>query len=365
MNEKYLIVDKRNLNDFKEKTFSGYKKKDVITTLFKSIEKNKIEEACNWITECILSGYTKIVWEKLIIFSSKIIHINNPNLPYFLLRKNKIFHNQLKKLNPKCKDDILLLRNSQMIRNLFFDVVTTLCTSSKTKRYDNLPKINPMEDFEYHNIQKRLCAPMNILPSHIIHFNDPDELRIIINEIYTMSKNKQIGYDKCCYWILWIVQWETLHKKKKTNWSIDERNIPDIHKKFRSNVIWIIWETILDELNLRENHHLSNQIKSLFSLFTNNYSNGKRNSRLPLLFHAIGYLTHDINFSLPIRNNYQIFIQSQSNVNKMFLTKKLHEQKNPIHNKIIEKKKKNNNINIEIIQDKINIFNELDSLNTR
>ena len=92
MNEVNIINDKRVLDSFKQKTFSGYKKNDVFTILFKSIEKNKVEDACNWTAECILSGYTIILWEKLIIFSSKIIHINNPNLPQYLLTKNKIFY---------------------------------------------------------------------------------------------------------------------------------------------------------------------------------------------------------------------------------------------------------------------------------
>ena len=44
----------------------------------------------------------------------------------------------------------------------------------------NVIMIMPLDDFNFTNIQKRLCAPMNILPGYIIHFNDPDELRIII-----------------------------------------------------------------------------------------------------------------------------------------------------------------------------------------
>ena len=102
-----------------------------------------------------------------------------------------------------------------MIRNLLFDIITTLITSSKSKKYDKYPKIDDIEDFKYDNIQKRLFAQMNILPDNIIKFNDPDELKIIINEIFALCKNKQFGYEKCCYWIFWLIKWETLHKKKK------------------------------------------------------------------------------------------------------------------------------------------------------
>lgn len=371
MNEDYLIKDNRDTNFFKTKTFSGFKKTDVINTVIKSIESRKIEQACHWTTECIISGYSVALWEKLMIYSSKIINVNSPSLPSYFLNKTKILQNQIDRLDMKSKDGILLLRNSQMVRNMFFDIITTLITSPKSKKYDKYPKINELEDFKYENIQKRLFAQMNILPNHIIKFNDPDELRIIINEIFALCKNKQFGYEKCCYWIMWLIKWEALHKKKKTTWNIHERDIKEVDKKYRGNLIWVIWETIFEEMRLRKNQNITKQIKSLFSLYTINYTIGKRNTRLPLVFNAIAYLTNVIKFSVPIRPDHVLLIQVQSNVNKMFLAKKIHEEKTTTmdisnvpknKSKTKSKKKEIEKVNVEIIQDKINIFNELDSL---
>ena len=362
MDEIYQINDQRCVDDFKKKSFSGFKKTDIINAVLKSIESKKIESACHWTSECIISGYTLILWEKLLNFSGKIIHINNPKLPSYLLRKNEVFMNQIKRLHTTSKDKVLLLRNSQMIRNLFFDVVTTLSTSSKTKRYDKYPKIDDKEDFNFTNIQKRLCAQMNILPSHMIHFNDPEELRIIGNEIFTLLKNKQFGYDKCCYWILWLLRYEAIHKKKKTPWIVDERDVEDIPKKYRGNIVWVLWDIIFEELNLRNNHQIKKQINALYELFKCNYTIGKRTARIPLLFNAIGYLTNTVSFKKPVRNDYQMFIQVQSNVNKMFGSKKKNEIKNKTT--LIEKAPKKENINIEIVQDKIGIFNEIDQIIT-
>ena len=86
MDEKYLINDNRSFNAFKKKSFSGFKKNDILNAVLKAIESKKVENACHWTTECILSGYAHILWEKLIIFSCKIIHINNPKLPSYLNR---------------------------------------------------------------------------------------------------------------------------------------------------------------------------------------------------------------------------------------------------------------------------------------
>ena len=80
MDPQYKINDSRFLNDFKNKTFSGYKKSEVINTLFKNIDKNKVENSCNWITECIISGYTLVIWNKILSYACRIIHINNPNI---------------------------------------------------------------------------------------------------------------------------------------------------------------------------------------------------------------------------------------------------------------------------------------------
>ena len=249
-----------------------------------------------------------------------------------------------------------------MIRNLFFDVVSTLATSSKTKRYDKYPKIDDQEDFNFQNIQKRLYAGMNILPAHIIHFNDPEELRIVMNEIFTLLKNKQFGYDKCCYWILWLLRYEAIHKKKKNIWMIDEREIEDIPKKYRGNIVWVLWETILEEMKLRKNKMITKQINSLYELFKCNYTVGKRTGRIPLLLNAIGYLTHTVSFKIPVRADMKLFIQVQSNVNKMFHEKKKGEIKKQLFDENIKKPPKKENIHVEIIQDQISLFNEIDQM---
>ena len=366
MDPKYQINDTRLLNDFKDCTFCGFKKSDVFNTLFKNIDKNMIENACNWITECIVSGYSLVIWDKLLIYAFKTIHINNPFLPQYLLNKTQILYNQFKRLNIKDKDIVLILRNSQMIRNLFFDVIVTLCSSSKTKKYDKYPKIKE-EDFDFNNLRTRLTATMNVLPNHIIHFNDPEELKIIINEFYFNLKNPLIGYDKCIYWVLWLIKWDDLHKKKKNPWQVGPRDVP-LKDNLKCDVIWVIWETIFEEIKYRIQNREKNikssekQIKCLYELFLHNYSAGKRNSRLPYVFLSIAFLTLKINYDIPLRNNFQAFIQSQANVNKMFEIKKLNEKKSDIfikqaeEDKKLKKLKKNNN---DLMNAKISVFNEI------
>ena len=183
MDSEYIIIDPRPLEAFKDKTFSDFKKREVFNSLIKSIEQNKIEDACYWGTECIVSGYCIELFEKLVLFNSKIVHINSPNLPKFLWRKYEVFLNSFNHIDKKEKEKLIHLRNTQTIRNSLFDIITTITTAPKSKRYDKYPKINESE-FQYLSIQKKLNSTMQVLPSDIIKFTDPEELKIIMNEFY-------------------------------------------------------------------------------------------------------------------------------------------------------------------------------------
>jgi len=353
MDSEYLIIDPRPSECFKEKTFSGFKKRDIFKELFKTIEDKKIESACFWITECIVSGYTVEIFEKLINYSSKMIHINNPNLPSFLLNRFNCFMNSISDIDKK---QLIHIRNTLSVRNCLFDIVVTISLSDKTDKYSKYKKINE-EDFHFNNIKKKLNATMQILPSHIIKFTDPEELRIIMNEFFFSLKNKLGGYEKACYWISWLLEWEKINKKKKLKFEIEERDIKGLDKKYCKDLVWLVWSIIFEEGNLMDNN-IKNQIKSLFILFKNNYTSGKRNSRLPLVYHAIGYLTIPIKFNKSVRNNLDIYIQTQCNINRMFKNCKKHEIEHYDPPPICKKKKSIDEISIS----KLGVIREIDEI---
>lgn len=325
MNQKYLIIDPRPSDCFKDKTFSDFKKLDVFKALYKSIETGIVENSCHWVTECIISGYSTEILEKLLLFGSKIIHINSPNLPLYMWNRYYSFINSYNHLNQKQKKELIHLRNTQNIRNCLFDIVSTLCLSPKTKRYDKYPKVKE-DEFSFKNIKDKMNATMQLLPSNIIKFTDPEELRVIMNEFFFNLKNVNGGYEKSSYWVAWLIQWEKYNKKKKQSFEIEERPIKGLKKQLCRDIIWLVWSVIFEEANLRD-IEVRKQIQSLFLLYKDNFSSGKRNVRLPYVYNAIGYLTLPIKFNVPIRQNIDIFIQTQGNVNKMFSQKKNNEVK--------------------------------------
>jgi len=359
MDSKYLIIDPRPVECFKDQTFAEFKKRDVISALFKSIESGKVENACFWITECLVSGYIFEILEKLIIFGSKVVHINNPKLPSFLLNRYTSLMKSIDHLSKKDKKQYIHLRNTQSVRNSFFDIVITLTTSSKNKRYDKYHKLKEDKDFSFKAIKSKMNATMQLLPSHIIKFTDPDELRVIMNEFYFNLKNVNGGYDNCIYWIIWLVQWEKINRKKKLAFEIEERSIKGLKQSLCKDLIWLIWSVIFEEANLR-NNDVKTQIQNLFLLYKDNFTSGKRNTRLPLVYHAVGYLTLPVKFNVPIRSNYDIYIQTQCNVNKMFQSRKKYEVR-----EYIEPEKPTKRVvgaEKEIAIAKLNKINDIDQL---
>jgi len=334
MNKEFIIIDPRPLEAFKDKTFSDFKKRDVINKFFKSIEEGKVEEGCYWATECICSGYSIELTEKMILISSKINHINNPKLPEYLWRRYTTFLSSYNHIGKKEKDKLIHLRNTQSVRNLIFDLVITISQSPRSKRYDKYPKVTD-NDFQYSTIQSNLIATMQILPSHLLRFTDPEELRIIMNEFLFHLKNALGGYEKSCYWVVWLVQWEKINKKKKIKFEIESREISEVDPKYCKDCIWLLWEIIFYECQERS-EDIKLQVQSLYRLFRHNFTSGKRGNRLPLLYNAIGYLTMPINFAEPIRVDNNILIQTQCNVNFMFKAKKNNEVTNyiPVKQKI-------------------------------
>ena len=134
--------------------------------------------------------------DKLIIVATKIVHVNNPKLPQFLWLKYSSFMNSINHISKKEKHKYIHLRNTQSVRNCLCDIAVTISMSPKSKRYDEYPKPKEDSDFSFNSIKSKMNATMQILPSHIIKFTDPDELRVIMNEFFFNLKNNLGGYEK-------------------------------------------------------------------------------------------------------------------------------------------------------------------------
>lgn len=122
------INDIRISSAFKGISFSGFKKTEVRTQLLENMKKGKIEPACYWCAELVAAGHYLEIWESIIYYMSKNIHLANPKIAIYLAMRYTIFKNIV---GQGMYTSELQLRNNSNIRKLFSEVICNLTLSNK------------------------------------------------------------------------------------------------------------------------------------------------------------------------------------------------------------------------------------------
>jgi hypothetical protein len=228
------------------------------------------------------------------------------------------------------KDNILLLRNNVIIRELIVELVCIIILSRKRK-LEQLKKITK-GDFVLSSFKLRLEAKDSSLSSNYLKENDPSEVRIAMNElVYQM---KQRNFDKVLYWLSWMLEWDKLNVKQYGKFKVHPRLVQGVEPKFATNIIWLIWEYINDirfKVNTFSTHNSlteedNEQINYLWKCFTLNYSNTKRNKRIHLVIWALKIIVNPLDFSIKLIDKEYLLFQILANYNIMI--EKIKSQEN-------------------------------------
>ena len=293
-----MISDIRD--DFNGITFSGFKKTVVRKELLNCIYNKKIENSCYWVGELICAGHYSEVWDILICYMSRFIHIGNPKLPIYLFMRFKMF---MEILQTGYAQKILEMRNNEKIRNIFCECVCLLCYSRKKHCIEPV-KIGK-DEFDLTTLSTRLKSPSTEYASAILKPDDPKELFIPMNEMgYCLQTKNTL---ETCYWIEWILEYETICKKRKikllaerrTFFSSTSSNI-EIPDKNQKDIIWIIWELIIEYSNHLNNTVIQKTIHSLLGLFLIRYTEGIKRRRRHLLYFAVSICLERVDLSIDI-----------------------------------------------------------------
>ena len=315
------IDDKRNTNDFRGISFSKFKKSDVKNELLNRINNNKIENACNWAAELICSGHFSELWELIIFNIGKNIHLGNPKLPIYI---NLRFQNFKEIIEGGFIGNELLLRNNDKIRKLFAELISILCVSNKKPAFEIIKIQN--DDFSMTSLSGKIKAPNIHFAKSVFRENDPNEIYICINELaYELNNNKNLL--RACYWIEWLIEFDYLSRKNKQQIVCEMRTFPKINQKFQNDVIWIVWELLLNYAN--KNSIIEKVINSLIDLFSIKYNYSVKKKRRYLLYFAVELLTEKVPLKIDILDNKETVVVNNvvDKINNIYKSIKKNEEK--------------------------------------
>jgi len=319
--DEFEINDIRSEKQFKGLTFSKFKRTEAKKELLNSLSNGKIEHALNWSAEFICCGCFIDLWDIILTFVGKHIHLGNPKLPIYL----ELRFNNFKEIISTFTDFEINMRNNDKIRKIFAEIITVICTSKKKHCIESI-KIKKQEEFDMTTMSSKLKAPNVTYATEIFEKDDPKELFIAINELaYHLSKDS-LNALEACYWIEWILEFENLCKKRKEICICERRTFVNVDEKFQKEPIWMIWNIIF-KINAKNKSEISKKIlKSIFELFCIRYTSSCKRKRKYLIYFAVSIITEKFNDKINIIENKDVVDNVTKKINLIYKEIKKNEE---------------------------------------
>jgi hypothetical protein len=322
------VSDNSDLNDirtqpqFKGISFSKFKKTEVRKQLIENIKRGKIEQSCYWSAELICAGHYMELWETILHYSGKHIHLGNPKIVLYLEKRFEVFKNVISQghfLNE------LQLRNHPIIRKLFAEIICTLVLSNKKHSFEPI-KINRIEEFDMTQMTERLKAPNVHFIEPFFKKDDPKELIIALNEFAYNISNERLNMATASYWIEWIIDFDAICRKRKEPCYCEKRTNTLIEKKYQRDIIWLLWDALFHYCEIINNSFIEKLMESIYSIFCIKYTTASCKKRRYLLYFAVALLTEPVPTNVELMPNKPIIQNAVSKINEIYKQIKKNEE---------------------------------------
>ena len=291
-----LINDIRANSSFKGTTFSKYKKTEVRKQLIENMKNGKLEPAVYWCAELVCSGHYMEIWEILLHYAGKHIHLGNPKVIIYLQMRFDIFKNIISKGQFITELD---LRNNLTIRKLFAEIISVLTLSNRKHSFEPI-KINREEEFDMTQMTERFKATSAHYADGLLRPKDPKELFVAVNEFSFHISNDSKSTIDACYWIEWIIDFDAICKKRKQDCFCEKRTYIPVENKYQKDIIWILWDVIKHHIGELDNIFITRLYEALLQIFCIKYTTASCKKRRFLLYFAVALLTE------PVPNNIEL-----------------------------------------------------------
>lgn len=293
------INDIRPQAHFKGISFSKYKKTDVRNQLLENIHKGRLEPACYWCAELICAGHFMDIWEIILHYTGKYIHLGNPKIVIYLEKRFDIFRSIVSQGHFINEID---LRNHSTIRKLFAEMISTIVLSNKKHSFEAI-KINREEEFDMTQMTERLVADNVRYAEPVMRKDDPKELFIAINEFaYHISYEKR-NMATASYWIEWVIEFDAICKLKKQPCLCERRSTIPVEKKYQRDIVWILWDVLFHYCESKNDAYIETLMNSIFQIFCIKYTTASCKKRRYLLYFAVALLTEPIATNIDLMPN--------------------------------------------------------------
>jgi hypothetical protein len=94
-----------------------------------------------------------------------------------------------------------------------------------------------------------------------------------------------------------------LCKQKKELCLGETRQFAPIQDKFKNDIIWIVWDIILQTCNTKKNQLITKIVSALLEIFSIKYSVGVKKRRKFIIYFAISMLTDPVDLTIEIITN--------------------------------------------------------------